>query len=1037
MSEVSKRGTVQLVRAARHLLDVHNRAVAADGTRSTESDIRASICNLFEVSGLARREDMALESDRIDLRTGQAIIEVKRRIGRGAIPDPRHVEQLDGYLSVAREKGDPERLGILTDGKHWALRPSSEIGNSFDPTAGERTFTIITEADTADWVNWLIERIDANSRDQNVPTPEAVRHAFGIGLSAKNEIAELRQLFDSNASNPSVRVKRGLWEDLLGSALGEVVSETEDLDGLFVRHTYLATATALALQASFRLDINSLAQNEPYRLIDGTTFAETVSVKGVIESDFFGWPTEISGGEDWIRGLTGRVARFDWKRADYDIGSVLYQSIISADERRELGEYYTPDWLAEKIVEATVDEPLEQRVLDPSCGSGTFLRAAIKAYVAAAKSAAARGNLFLDEALVALQHKVVGVDVHPVAVHLARVSWVLAARELIHEAPGVTVSVPVYLGDSLQLRSDPNTLFSPSAVTVHVDSSLTHDSEVVLEFPKTLVDNVDEFDSLLREAADHIEAGIDPVDTLHTHEIADSSDREMLLSSLTRLKQLHDEGRNHIWAYYARNLVRPFWLSTQAGQVDRIVGNPPWLTYNKTVSSIRVALQTQAKDRYSLWPERQYITHADLAGLFFSRCVDLYLRFGGKAAMVMPHSALAAGQYQKWRTGNWGPVTVDLTKVPWDLEPLEPNDFFPIPACVIFASKSPGGGGLSTSVDQWQGSPYEPEKFTHKYVDRPDASAPSQPSPYKSRASQGATIVPRRLFFVTTRPASRSLKPGFSEVTPLSSSYDKNPWKSLDLSMLDGTMPDSYIHDIHRGDTLAPFVTLEPMKAILPLSNTGTSSFSIDTNTGNLTHACLVSLPTSVRHRWSRMSEAWESNRKPTSELTLLRRLNYWNNLSEQVPQSSLRLVYSSSGRPTAAVLEDSDAFIDYTMFWIQCRSIEEANYLAAVINSYTLYAAVKPLMSKGQFGPRHLQKHLWKLNLPEYDANNVAHRQLARLGGTAAIEARESLAILRSESTSNRRTLTADHARKVLRAKLAKSKTGRKIETVVKQLSL
>ncbi len=44
---------------------------------------------------------------------------------------------------------------------------------------------------------------------------------------------------------------------------------------------------------------------------------------------------------------------------------VLYESVIGAETRKSLGEYYTPDWLAEAVVEQTVTDPLTQRVLDP------------------------------------------------------------------------------------------------------------------------------------------------------------------------------------------------------------------------------------------------------------------------------------------------------------------------------------------------------------------------------------------------------------------------------------------------------------------------------------------------------------------------------------------------------------------------------------------------------------------------------------------------------------------------------------------------
>ena len=1019
--------TDSLIVAVSRLLAHHKRSVSTgEDVRSSESDIRAAIRDLFAVSGLARRESMALESNRTDLRTGEAIIEVKRRIGKGTDPDPKHVEQLDGYLDHARQRGDPERLGILTDGKHWALRPSSETGTAFNATV-VRTFTLRTEHDADDWELWLRDRIDAHASALRAPTPESVGHSFGTGLVALNDVAELRRLYDDHASDPTVGVKRALWEDLLGSALGEVVSETSDRDGLFVRHTYLAAAAALALQASFHMDIEDIAEHGPSRLIDGSAFAEHVGVRGVIESDFFGWPTETGGGEAWIRGLARRLARYDWNRADYDIGSVLYQSVITAEERQRLGEYYTPDWLAERIVKETVNDPLNQRVLDPACGSGTFLREAIKAYIAAAGAA----SVPAPEALTALQHSVLGVDVHPVAVHLARAAWVSAASDLIKSADGtVDVSVPVYLGDSLQLRSDTHTLLGQQGVTVHTDPATTGGVHLVLEFPKTLVDSGDEFDSLLMQAATDIEDGLDPVHTLQAAGIAAGADHDMLLSTLRSLKKLHDEGRNHIWAYYTRNLVRPVWLSTAAGQVDRIVGNPPWLTYNKTISSIRAALQQQAKKLYGLWPKPHYVTQANLAGLFYTRCVDLYLRAGGKAAMVMPHSALAAGQYEKWRTGNWGPASADLSREPWNLETLEPNDFFPVPSCVVFSAKS-AAHSLSSRVIEWHGSPDTPAMITRKTVHMPGHDTMS---PYGPRAHNGATIFPRRLFFVTTTAAKTSLTSSSSAVHPLSSNQDKEPWKSLNVSHLRGTIPNDYIHDIHRGDTLAPFVTLDPLTAILPLRRAATDPPTANPATGDVS---LAPLPSVLRRRWKHMATAWEANRTPSSTLSLLEQLDYRSKLSKQIPRAAVRLIYTKSGRPTAAVLEHSDALIDHKLFWIACRSIDEAHYLAAIINSDTLRDAAEPLMAKGQFGARDLHKHLWKLDIREYDPADSIHASLAQLGNTAASEASAALTGLRIQHAKKGRPLTWRVARRELRARLAVSATGQKIETLVKQLNI
>ena len=102
-----------------------------------------------------------------------------------------------------------------------------------------------------------------------------------------------------------------------------------------------------------------------------------------------------------------------------------------------------------------------------------------------------------------------------------------------------------------------------------------------------------------------------------------------------------------------------------------------------------------SKDTYGIWQGGRYATHQDVAGLFYSRSVDLYLKDNGVIGMVMPHSALQTGQYTKWRTGRWKPsgkegagLPIDFTfKTAWDLERLEPNTFFPVPASVVFARR--------------------------------------------------------------------------------------------------------------------------------------------------------------------------------------------------------------------------------------------------------------------------------------------------------------------------------------------------------------
>ena len=128
---------------------------------------------------------------------------------------------------------------------------------------------------------------------------------------------------------------------------------------------------------------------QPATLLTGQHFA-LAQIYGVVEEDFFDWVLEVPGGASFVRTMARRVARFDWTNVEHDVLKVLYESVIGAETRKRLGEYYTPDWLAEQVVAKAVTDPLDQRVLDPACGSGTFLFHAVRRYLTAAEEAGYR-----------------------------------------------------------------------------------------------------------------------------------------------------------------------------------------------------------------------------------------------------------------------------------------------------------------------------------------------------------------------------------------------------------------------------------------------------------------------------------------------------------------------------------------------------------------------------------------------------------------------------------------------------------------------
>ena len=653
-----------------------------------EANITSAIRDFLILTELARADQIVEENPpsdssrrAVDLTALDTFIEVKRRIGttKDGAPNPAYVQQLDDYLAESESDGKGVRMGILTDGKRWLLRWP---GAGSPQLARPYFFTLDSSEKWLSLFEWL-QDVALELREDASVRRETVEASFGPrNVHYDRDITRLRALYDRYADEETIKVKRRLWRDLLRAALGEAAATRGDANDLFIRHTYLSAVIGMVVQASFGIDIYQLAETDPEDLLKGRQFQNATGLQGVVESDFLAWPAEV-GGLPLLRTIARRVARFDWRNAPADIAPILYESVIPAEERRQLGEYYTPDWLARAMVDELVSDPLNQRVLDPSCGSGTFIAEAVRRVIEAARDSRLRP----DEVFAKLRDSVIGIDVHPVAVHLARASWTLAARSAIEDAPAVSITVPIYLGDALQLRFR-HDMFAEQEVRIEVGDK----DKSALVFPRSLVERASDFDALMGDVADSIERGDDPSIALDDNGITDPAERKMLTDTISTMRRLHSEGRDHIWAYYTRNLVRPIALSRS--KVDVIIGNPPWLNYNQTASDLRTELRRQSENLYNIWVGGRYATHQDVAGLFFARGVDLYLKDGGVIGMVMPHSALQTGQYSKWRTGRWIPkrtaqgraLNVDFSyKRAWDLERLEPNTFFPVPACVAFA----------------------------------------------------------------------------------------------------------------------------------------------------------------------------------------------------------------------------------------------------------------------------------------------------------------------------------------------------------------
>ena len=944
----------------------------------TEANVQSDLHTLLTTAPLGlspdELESITLESPagqrrRIDVEVGCTVFEVKKDLRVGNVRFDA-VEQLAGYVRQRTETLNQRYVGVLTDGAEWHVYHLA--GGELHPVASLTLDPASPEVD--DLIVWL-EGVLATV-DRITPSPREITRRLGASSpSHALDAAELASLYATYRDLPTVKVKRGLWAKLLTTALG---TNFADEDDLFVDHTLLVAMAEVISHAvvGFHPEDPSVSAAT---LMSGALFTRA-QIAGVVEADFFDWIVEVPGGDRFVKSLARRLARFAWDQVEHDVMKVLYESVISAETRHRLGEYYTPDWLAEEIVAACVDDPLDQRVLDASCGSGTFVFHAVRRYL----EAAAGAGVSNADAIRGVSASVIGVDVHPVAVTLARVTYLLAiGMERLRADDRPPFAVPVYLGDSLQWGQE-TTLLTHDGLTVSTaDGAQLFADE--LRFPDAVVADAARFDRLVSELADKA-ANRSPgspvpslASTFRLFAVA-PEDQPVVERTFRTMCELHDQGRDHIWGYYVRNLARPMWLARPEHRVDVLVGNPPWLAYRYMTAEMQAAFRSMSSER-QLWAGASVATNQDLSGLFVARCVELYLRPGGRFGYVMPWGTLSRRQYAGFRTGHYPgkvqPVDIAFDQ-PWDLHQVKPA-FFPVPSSVVFGQRAQVPAPLVQEPEVWSGrfataSATRAEATPHlNRAAGVAASAGGKISPYAERFAQGATVVPRMLFLVEPEEASPlGAGAGRRVVRSLRSPNEKKPWKTL--QPLRGSIEQQFLHPLIVGDTVLPFRVRDPMLAVVPWDGK------------RLLHGAdeRLDLYPGLATWWREAEAVWMQNRS-SDRLNLVERLDYRRGVSQQFPAPEHRVVYNSSGvYLAAAVITNPSAVIDTKLYWCSASGRDEALFLMGLLNSEVVTLAVRPLQSRGEHNPRDFHKFVFQLALPLFDPANPDHLRLVELAERA-----------------------------------------------------
>ena len=940
---------------------------------------------------------------RIDALLGRTVIELKSDLRRESFET-----QLASYLKDRRNLTGEDFVGIATDGATFSVYELAEDDNSLL----ELGTHVPNVEEPAKLLNWLESVVALQDKLQ----PDIPRIRIELGRESvlyQRAMRELRAMWTRLADHPEVVLKRQLWDRLLRVAYGTEIDAPE----LFLQHTYLVilakTVATMALAGRLPEAGKDLLDGQPFR---------DLGILNAVEADFFDWLLcDEAQGDALVLRIARQAQRFKLDAIDADVLKGLYESLIDPAQRHDLGEYYTPDWLAARICTAVIDQPLEQRVIDPACGSGTFLFHALRRLVAAAEE-----HGLAPAAIVALAgEKVAGIDVHPVAVIFARATWLLALAPTFAKGKPQSLSVPVYLGDALQWNT--RELMNKSELEILVPPLVTTGESTVLRFPEDVIDQPQLFDEMIDAMLRSAEAGQPAqafTDWLVAHKVP--GDPKMLAETYDKLVKLNAEGRNHIWGYVARNLSRPIWLATERQKADVVIGNPPWVRYSSLSKVNQERLKTEA-GRANVWVGGKAATANDLCAYFYARAVDLYMKRDGQIAFVLPYAALSRDPYAKFRKGDFNlkttPTAVRFTAAwtfPSDVQPL-----FPVPSCVLFAHGESLPRRLPAKVLRHSGhlpmrdaTPEMADANLAAWEDDWPADTGVSASPYREKFRQGATLVPRRLVIVEREPAQGRL--GTNPLAPIvrgrTSSQDKMPWKALDP--LRGPVEAEFLRPVYLGESIAPYRVLSNVIGVIPWNPNSREVMDKDG---------AYSIGKRLLAEWLTKAETlWDEH--GTGGMSLRERWDYGRAATSQFPMAKYRVLFAASGTQPAAVklVNDKDGLAEHKLYWVAVKTLIEADFLCAILNSETARAAAEQWQSEGQWGKRDFDKAVFNLPIPLFDPGNPLHTALAKAAAKA-----EKLAAQVEVKDGEHFTRTRKRIRQAL---IANSVAG-KIEVLVAEL--
>lgn len=440
---------------------------------------------------------------------------------------------------------------------------------------------------------------------------------------------------------------------------------------LFALNTYIAIiAKVVAACALPRASQDILEPGVPVaerlRAVETGELFEHAGILNMLSGDFFSWYLDDS---DWpsyqphLGAILGRLGGIDFtvskKHADTtrDLFKGIYERFIPREVRHALGEFYTPDWLAEHGMDLLKWQPADS-LTDPTCGSGTFLLEAIRRRRKANSSATA-------QSLLAGIH---GIDLNPLAVLAAKGS--LAVFLSPHLDPAHPIRLPVYLADAVY----------PAAVDLFSNYSHVLHTEVgprEFSVPERMIGHPDFF-LIFAKVRMLIDADF-PAAKICSSILPDLqamgldlSDISVVSATVANLVELHDQGWNGIWC----SILADRFAAGAIPRSSHICGNPPWVKWSNLPKDYAKSIQQHCRG-LGVFSKDKWVggIESDISTVITYQAVKHYLAHDGRLGFFLPGSVFtteSSAGFRRFSIDNGSlPCRVLLVEDYQDIRPFD------------------------------------------------------------------------------------------------------------------------------------------------------------------------------------------------------------------------------------------------------------------------------------------------------------------------------------------------------------------------------